>query len=392
MAAATQSGAPVLELDNVRISYFTRAGEINVVPGVSFRLAQGEAIGLVGESGCGKSTVAFSIMKYLGGAGRLTGGRILFEGRDMAKMSEEELRKLRGQRMAMVYQDPMSSLNPVITVGRQLMEVPIIHQGAGEAEARRRALQMLAEVKLPDAESVFDRYPHQLSGGQQQRVVIAMALMAEPSLLVMDEPTTGLDVTVEAAVLDLVRGCAASTFPLVFTSHNLGTVVRVCDRIGVMYAGDLVEEGRSGRCSAIRATLYARPARMSCRCSAATSIPRRWCRFPARCRRRSIVRRAVSLRSLQACGAGRCTSTRIETIAIPGESVHASSACVALNAVLAAAARLAAAVAEPISRSSSCSISTASRSSTRPPPASSAAPRPTRSRRSTTSACPPSAA
>jgi peptide/nickel transport system ATP-binding protein len=238
---------PVLELDNARISYFTRAGEINVVPGVSFKLEQGEALGLVGESGCGKSTVAFAVMKYLGGVGRLTGGRILFEGRDMSKMSADELRKIRGGRMAMVYQDPMSSLNPVMPIGRQLMEVPIIHQAAGEAEARKRALQMLGEVNLPDPESIFDRYPHQLSGGQQQRVVIAMALMAEPSLLLMDEPTTGLDVTVEAAVLDLVRRLREKhNSSIVFISHNLGTVVRICDRIGVMYAGELVEEGPIG--------------------------------------------------------------------------------------------------------------------------------------------------
>ncbi len=238
---------PVLELDNARISYFTRAGEINVVPGVSFKLEQGEALGLVGESGCGKSTVAFAVMKYLGGVGRLTGGRVLFEGRDMSKMSADELRKLRGGRMAMVYQDPMSSLNPVMPIGRQLMEVPMIHQGAAESEARRRALQMLGEVNLPDPESIFDRYPHQLSGGQQQRVVIAMALMSEPSLLLMDEPTTGLDVTVEAAVLDLVRRLREKhNSSIVFISHNLGTVVRICDRIGVMYAGELVEEGPIG--------------------------------------------------------------------------------------------------------------------------------------------------
>ena len=238
---------PVLELDNARISYFTRAGEINVVPGVSFKLEQGEALGLVGESGCGKSTVAFAVMKYLGGVGRLTGGRILFEGSDMSKMSADELRKIRGGRMAMVYQDPMSSLNPVMPIGRQFMEVPMIHQGAGEAEARTRALQMLGEVNLPDPESIFDRYPHQLSGGQQQRVVIAMALMAEPSLLLMDEPTTGLDVTVEAAVLDLVRRLREKhNSSIVFISHNLGTVVRICDRIGVMYAGELVEEGPIG--------------------------------------------------------------------------------------------------------------------------------------------------
>jgi peptide/nickel transport system ATP-binding protein len=243
-AARPAPGTPVLQLDEARISYFTRAGEINVIPGVSFALQQGEALGLVGESGCGKSTVAFAIMRYLGGAGRLTGGRILFEGRDMGKMSAAELRAIRGGRVAMVYQDPMSSLNPVMPVGRQLMEVPIIHQGVGEEEARRRALNMLAEVNLPDPDSIFGRYPHQISGGQQQRVVIAMALMAEPSLLVMDEPTTGLDVTVEAAVLDLVWSLRKKhNSAILFISHNLGTVVRICDRIGVMYAGELVEEG-----------------------------------------------------------------------------------------------------------------------------------------------------
>ena len=235
---------PILELKNVGISYMVRAGELKVIPDVSLTLHEGEALGLVGESGCGKSTLAYAIMRYLGGAGRLAKGQILFEGRDMGKMSDAELRQIRGSRMAMVYQDPMSSLNPVIPIGRQLMEVPMVHGGAGEAEARSRALQMLHEVKLPDPETLFNRYPHQLSGGQQQRVVIAMALMSEPSLLVMDEPTTGLDVTVEAAVLDLVATLRHKhNTAIVFISHNLGTVVRICDRIGVMYAGELVEEG-----------------------------------------------------------------------------------------------------------------------------------------------------
>jgi peptide/nickel transport system ATP-binding protein len=234
----------LLEFQDVRISYNLRAGELNVVPGLSFTLSRGEALGLVGESGCGKSTVALSVMRYLGPAGRIVGGRILFEGRDLATLDDTDLCRIRGRRVAMIYQDPMASLNPVMTVGRQLMEVPIVHEGVGQAEARRRALRMLAEVKLPDPESVLSRFPHQLSGGQQQRIVIAMALIAEPALLIMDEPTTGLDVTVEAAVLDLVRDLRQRIdAAILFISHNLGTVVRVCDRIGVMYAGELIEEG-----------------------------------------------------------------------------------------------------------------------------------------------------
>ncbi|MGH8742299.1 MAG: ABC transporter ATP-binding protein, partial [Burkholderiales bacterium] len=252
-AAATQTNtrpatdahkAPVLELRNVAISYFVRAGEMKVVPNISFKLAQGEALGLVGESGCGKSTVAFAVMQYLGTVGRITNGQVLFEGKDLLKMAPAELRAIRGRKISMVYQDPMSSLNPVIPIGKQLMEVPIIHFGQSETEAHARALQMLREVNLPDPETMMTRYPHQLSGGQQQRVVIAMALMAEPSLLVMDEPTTGLDVTVEAAVLDLVaRLREKHNTAIIFISHNIGTVVRICDRIGVMYAGELVEEG-----------------------------------------------------------------------------------------------------------------------------------------------------
>jgi len=238
------TSTPILQFDSARISYFIRAGEANVIPDLSFSIAPNEALGLVGESGCGKSTVALAVMQYLGRAGRVTGGRILFEGKDLAQATEQELRQIRGRRIAMVYQDPMSSLNPVMQVGRQLMEVPMIHDGVGEEVARARSLAMLREVKLPDPEQVMQRYPHQLSGGQQQRIVIAMALIAQPALLIMDEPTTGLDVTVEAAVLDLVRELRTKhRSAILFISHNLGTVAHICDRIGVMYGGELVEEG-----------------------------------------------------------------------------------------------------------------------------------------------------
>ena len=238
---------PVLGLERVRLSYKLRAGEIVVAPDLSFRIARGEALGLVGESGSGKSTVAFAIMRYLGPLGRIAGGRILFEGKDIAAMGEAELRSIRGRRIAMVYQDPMSSLNPVMTIGRQLMEVPMLHEGVGAEEARRRALAMLVEVNFADPPAIMARYPHQLSGGQQQRIVIAMALIGKPALLIMDEPTTGLDVTVEAAVLALVQELRRKyDTALLFISHNLGTVAQVCDRLVVIYGGEIVEEGRIG--------------------------------------------------------------------------------------------------------------------------------------------------
>jgi peptide/nickel transport system ATP-binding protein len=235
---------PLLDVRDLRVTYTTRAGEVPVLPGLSFQLNAGEALGLVGESGCGKSTVALAIVRYLGRSGRIVGGRVRFEGRELTTLDEAGLRAVRGRRIAMVYQDPMASLNPVMTVGRQLMEAPMAHEGVSAQTARDRALAMLAEVKLADPEAVMERYPHQLSGGQQQRIVIAMALITGPALLIMDEPTTGLDVTVEAAVLDLVRELRSRhRSAILFISHNLGSVVRVCDRVAVMYRGELVEEG-----------------------------------------------------------------------------------------------------------------------------------------------------
>ena len=235
---------PVLRLDSVRLSYLLRAGEANVVRGLDLALRRGEALGLVGESGSGKSTIAYALLRHLGPNGRITGGRILFEGQDIAAMSEAELRHIRGRRIAMVYQEPMSSLNPVMTIGRQLAEVPRLHEGLGIAAARARAEAMLAEVNFADPAAIMARYPHQLSGGEQQRVVIAMALIGKPALLIMDEPTTGLDVTVEAAVLELVRQLIRRhRTALLFISHNLATVASLCDRLAVLYGGEIVEEG-----------------------------------------------------------------------------------------------------------------------------------------------------
>ncbi len=241
--------ADIITFDHVTIDHQGRRGAATrILDDVSLRIGPGEALGLVGESGCGKSTIALAAMHYLPQGMRVATGRILLEDRDLTSLDGAELRRLRGNRIAMIYQDPMSSLNPVMTIGDQLIEVPMLHGETSRSRGRDRAIAMLGEVRLSDPAAYMTRYPHQLSGGQQQRVVIAMALMAEPSLLIMDEPTTGLDVTIEAAILELVRDLRTRFgAAILFISHNLGTVARICDRIGVLYAGRLVEEGPIGR-------------------------------------------------------------------------------------------------------------------------------------------------
>ncbi|MEP4195859.1 MAG: ABC transporter ATP-binding protein [Aliishimia sp.] len=235
---------PILEIDKLSISFFTRLREIPAVMDFSVTVKPGEAVGLVGESGCGKSTVALGVMQDLGKNGRVVGGSIKFKGRDLGQMSQEELRDIRGSEIAMIYQEPMASLNPAMKIGKQLMEVPMIHQGMSEKDAYDRALQVVTDVKLPDPKRMLNSFPHQLSGGQQQRIVIAMALMSEPSLLILDEPTTALDVTVEAAVVELVKDLGKKYgTSMLFISHNLGLVLETCDRICVMYSGEAVERG-----------------------------------------------------------------------------------------------------------------------------------------------------
>ncbi len=235
---------PILEIENLSISFFTRLREIPAVMDFSCTVLPGEAMGLVGESGCGKSTVALAVMRDLGVNGRIVSGTIRFKGRDLTNMGDAELRKIRGSEIAMIYQEPMASLNPAMKIGRQLMEVPIIHEGMGKSEARALARQLVADVRLPDPDRILDAYPHQLSGGQQQRIVIAMALMSKPALLILDEPTTALDVTVEAGIVELVRelGKKYGT-SMLFISHNLGLIRETCDRITVMYSGEAVETG-----------------------------------------------------------------------------------------------------------------------------------------------------
>jgi len=243
-ATNTASAEPILEIENLSISFFTRRGEIPAVMDFSCTVMPGEAMGIVGESGCGKSTVSLGIMRDLSNVGRIVGGRIKFKGRDMGEMSEQELRAIRGNEIAMIYQEPMASLNPAMKVGQQLMEVPLIHDKVSKEEAHQRALEMVRAVRLPDPERMMRSYPHQLSGGQQQRIVIAMALLSKPSLLLLDEPTTALDVTVEAGIVELVKGLGKQFgTSMIFVSHNLGLILETCDRITVMYSGEAVETG-----------------------------------------------------------------------------------------------------------------------------------------------------
>ena len=243
MADTSRAGEPVLAIRGLSVSFRVAGRALDVITEQSLEIGPGEAFGLVGESGSGKTTLALATMGFLGRTGR-SRGDILLEGENLAAMSERELRAVRGRRVAMIYQDPMSSLNPLMTIGAQLMEVPMIHGGVGRNAAHELALGILGEVDLPDPEWMMARYPHQLSGGQQQRVVIAMALISRPALLIMDEPTTALDVTVEAEVLELVKELRRRHgMAILFISHNLRTVAQVCDRVAVMYAGEIVEEG-----------------------------------------------------------------------------------------------------------------------------------------------------
>ena len=234
----------VLEVDNLQISYETRKGDVEAIQGVSFKVGEGETVGLVGESGCGKSTIAFGIVNFLGSNGKIVDGSIRFQGNELVGRSQEELKELRGDRIAMVFQDPMQALNPSLRLGEQLAEVLTCHRDISQAEAWEKSIQMLKRVNMPDVANVMTRYPHQISGGQQQRIVIAMAMLNNPALLIMDEPTTALDVTVEAAVLDLLEELKQDfNAANIFITHNLGVVARVSDYLCVMYAGQMVESG-----------------------------------------------------------------------------------------------------------------------------------------------------
>lgn len=241
----TASETDALSVENLEISYRVRGRRVPVVRDVSFHVARGESYGLVGESGNGKSTIALAIVRYLARNGRVTGGRIAIDGHDVLALGSHDLRELRAHTVSMVYQEPGRALNPTIRVGRQVAEVFEI-SGVDRGDALKRAQEMLEKVRISDPASVMRRYPHQLSGGMLQRVVIAMALAAEPSLLILDEPTTALDATVEAEVLDLIIALRQEFgTSLLFISHNLGVIAKMCDRVGVLYAGEMFEQGHA---------------------------------------------------------------------------------------------------------------------------------------------------
>ena len=233
---------PLLEVKGLRTSFHTRDGIVRAVDGIDFHVDRGEIMGLVGESGCGKSVTSLSIMGLVGRPGRVEAGEIVFDGTDLLKLKPDDMRKLRGDRISMIFQQPQSSLNPVWDVGRQVGEVLEIHRGMKRGAARARALELLKMVGIPDPSRRLTSYPHEMSGGMAQRVMIAMALACEPELLIADEPTTALDVTIQAQILDLMRNLREQTgTAVILITHDLGVVAEMCDRVAVMYAGEIVE-------------------------------------------------------------------------------------------------------------------------------------------------------
>ena len=253
-AAARGAAGPVVEVEGLRTSFHGDDGIGLAVDGVSFSLYKGETLGLVGESGCGKSVTALSVMRLVREPpGRIEAGRIAVNGRDLTALSEQEMCRIRGDEVAMIFQEPMSSLNPVLTCGYQIMEAVMLHQDASRAEARERAVEMLKLVGIPAPEQRIDEYPHQLSGGMRQRIMIAMALSCNPDVLIADEPTTALDVTIQAQILELLQRLQEELdMAVLLITHDLGVVAEVADRVAVMYAGRIVE-------TAATAELFASP-------------------------------------------------------------------------------------------------------------------------------------
>ena len=237
----------LLEVKDLKTYFYTDAGVGKAVDGVTFSLEKGKVLGIVGESGCGKSVTSLSIMRLVDTTtGKYEGGEILFEGKDILKLSEKEMRKLRGNKISMIFQEPMTSLNPVFTIGYQIMESLMLHKNMNKKEAHDRAIELLELVGIPEAGKRVDEYPHQLSGGMRQRVMIAMALAGDPELLIADEPTTALDVTIQAQILDLLKSLQKKlNMSIIIITHDLGVIAEMADEVAVMYAGDIVEKAKT---------------------------------------------------------------------------------------------------------------------------------------------------
>ncbi len=235
---------PLLSLKDLKVSFFNNIGEIKVIRGVSFDLEKGEVLGIVGESGSGKSVTSMSIIRLLKGTGKITNGKIIFKGKNLLDRTEKEMMKIRGNDIAMIFQDPMTSLNPVFTVGHQISDVIKRHQRLGKNEAKNKAVEMLKLVGIPSPEERYNNYPHEFSGGMRQRAIIAMALSCQPELLIADEPTTALDVTIQAQILKLLMNLKEKTdTSIILITHDLGVVANTCSRVIVMYGGLIMEEG-----------------------------------------------------------------------------------------------------------------------------------------------------
>ncbi len=236
----------LLEVKNLCVNFGTYGGEVKAVRGVTFDLHKGETLAIVGESGSGKSVACKTIMRILSSNGYIKDGQILFDGKDLTKISEKDMEKVRGKDIAIIFQDPMTSLNPTMTIGKQIMEPIIKHQGFSKEDARKRAIELIELVGISDAEKRFKQYPHQFSGGMRQRIVIAISLACNPKVLIADEPTTALDVTIQAQILELIKDLQEKTgVAVIFITHDLGVVANMADRVAVMYAGKIIEYGTS---------------------------------------------------------------------------------------------------------------------------------------------------
>ncbi len=300
MSTAPSSVAPVLAVEQLSVDFRTAAGTLHALRDVSLEVPRGAIVGIVGESGCGKSTLINALLRLLAANGEIVGGRIVFDGRNLLELSQEQMRELRGGRLSVVFQDPMTTLNPVMTIGTQMIDIQY-RSGLSRGAKRKRAAEMLARVNIPDPGKQLARYPHEFSGGMRQRIAIAMALMAEPDLLIADEPTTALDATLEVQVIELLQdlqqdfGCS-----ILFISHHLGVVAELCDAVVVMYAGEVAERGSVRHIFHTAGHPYARrliecdPARIARRSRVLPTIPGdlpdlvnlpRGCIFRARCPR-----------------------------------------------------------------------------------------------------------